>query len=104
MDGETLRFYCCGPTVYGPAHIGNFRTFAVQDTFRIDVAGLPPESYAEAMTKSSVTPVALGTGYMVFFLYSTVIGVFAIILTFVIAARQAQDAREPVADSKDASA
>ncbi|MGK0184988.1 MAG: cysteinyl-tRNA synthetase [Verrucomicrobiales bacterium] len=33
-DGETLRFYCCGPTVYGPAHIGNFRTFIVQDTFR----------------------------------------------------------------------
>ncbi len=26
MDGKTLRFYCCGPTVYGPAHIGNFRT------------------------------------------------------------------------------
>lgn len=33
-DGETLRFYCCGPTVYGPAHIGNFRTFIVQDLFR----------------------------------------------------------------------
>ena len=24
--------YCCGPTVYGPAHIGNFRTYVVQDT------------------------------------------------------------------------
>ncbi|MDR0755412.1 MAG: cysteine--tRNA ligase [Puniceicoccales bacterium] len=23
--------YCCGPTVYGPAHIGNFRTYVVQD-------------------------------------------------------------------------
>ena len=34
MDGETLRFYCCGPTVYGPAHIGNFRTFVIQDVFR----------------------------------------------------------------------
>lgn len=33
-DGTTLRFYCCGPTVYGPAHIGNFRTFVVQDVFR----------------------------------------------------------------------
>ena len=33
-DGETLRFYCCGPTVYGPAHVGNFRTFVVQDLFR----------------------------------------------------------------------
>ena len=34
MDGETVRFYCCGPTVYGPAHIGNFRTFVMQDVFR----------------------------------------------------------------------
>jgi len=34
MDGKTVRFYCCGPTVYGPAHIGNFRTFVVQDIFR----------------------------------------------------------------------
>ena len=34
MDGATLRFYCCGPTVYGPAHIGNFRSFVVQDVFR----------------------------------------------------------------------
>ncbi len=34
MDGDTFRFYCCGPTVYGPAHIGNFRTFVLQDLFR----------------------------------------------------------------------
>lgn len=26
-DGERYRFYVCGPTVYGPAHIGNFITF-----------------------------------------------------------------------------
>jgi len=32
--GHPLRFYCCGPTVYGPAHIGNFRTFLIQDTLR----------------------------------------------------------------------
>ena len=30
-SGDKLRFYCCGPTVYGPAHIGNFRTFLIQD-------------------------------------------------------------------------
>ena len=30
----TSGFYCCGPTVYGPAHIGNFRTFLLQDVFR----------------------------------------------------------------------
>jgi len=29
-DG-VFRFYNCGPTVYGPAHIGNFRTFLVND-------------------------------------------------------------------------
>jgi len=34
QDGDTFRFYCCGPTVYGPAHIGNFRTFVLQDVFR----------------------------------------------------------------------
>lgn len=34
IDGKRYRFYCCGPTVYGPAHIGNFRTFLTQDVFR----------------------------------------------------------------------
>jgi cysteinyl-tRNA synthetase len=34
IDGKVFRFYCCGPTVYGPAHIGNFRTFVLQDIFR----------------------------------------------------------------------
>jgi len=29
-----LRFYNCGPTVYAPAHIGNFRTFVVNDLIR----------------------------------------------------------------------
>jgi len=42
VDNETYRFYCCGPTVYGPAHIGNFRTFVIQDVFRrtLEVGGL----------------------------------------------------------------
>ena len=37
-----FRMYCCGPTVYGPAHIGNFRTFIVQDALRrtLECAGL----------------------------------------------------------------
>ena len=34
IDGKSFRFYCCGPTVYGPAHIGNFRTFVLQDVLR----------------------------------------------------------------------
>jgi cysteinyl-tRNA synthetase len=43
LDGRKLRFYCCGPTVYGPAHIGNFRTFIAQDVFRrvAEAGGLP---------------------------------------------------------------
>ncbi len=32
-DG-VFRFYNCGPTVYAPAHIGNFRTFVVNDILR----------------------------------------------------------------------
>ena len=40
LDGATVRFYCCGPTVYGPAHIGNFRTFIIQDIFRRVIEGL----------------------------------------------------------------
>lgn len=41
-DGHKFRFYCCGPTVYGPAHIGNFRAFLAQDFFRrvIELSGL----------------------------------------------------------------
>jgi cysteinyl-tRNA synthetase len=33
-DGKRIGYYCCGPTVYGPAHIGNFRTFVLQDVLR----------------------------------------------------------------------
>src|SRR3982751_5158830 len=33
-DGKTVRFYSCGPTVYNPAHLGNFRTFLFNDLLR----------------------------------------------------------------------
>ncbi len=33
-DGETVRMYSCGPTVYNHVHIGNLRTFAFQDILR----------------------------------------------------------------------
>jgi cysteinyl-tRNA synthetase len=33
-DGKTVRVYSCGPTVYNPAHIGNFRTFLFSDLLR----------------------------------------------------------------------
>jgi len=32
-DG-VVRFYNCGPTVWAPAHIGNFRTFTINDVIR----------------------------------------------------------------------
>src|SRR2546423_4381333 len=33
-DGKTVRIYACGPTVYRPAHLGNFRTFLFEDLLR----------------------------------------------------------------------
>jgi cysteinyl-tRNA synthetase len=33
-DGETVRVYSCGPTIYNPAHLGNFRTFLFADLLR----------------------------------------------------------------------
>lgn len=34
VDGHTVRLYTCGPTVYNPAHLGNFRTFLFEDLLR----------------------------------------------------------------------
>jgi len=33
-SGRKVQLYCCGPTVYDYAHIGNFRTFIFQDLLR----------------------------------------------------------------------
>src|SRR5215210_9339829 len=33
-DGKTVRMYTCGPTVYNPAHVGNFRSFLFTDLLR----------------------------------------------------------------------
>ncbi|HKK94069.1 MAG TPA: cysteine--tRNA ligase [Longimicrobiales bacterium] len=32
-EGDEVRVYACGPTIYAHAHIGNFRSFAVYDLF-----------------------------------------------------------------------
>ncbi|HEY1951416.1 MAG TPA: cysteine--tRNA ligase [Gemmatimonadaceae bacterium] len=37
-DGQTVRMYACGPTVYKPAHLGNFRTFLFEDLLRRVIA------------------------------------------------------------------
>ena len=34
LEGNTVRIYSCGPTVYSYAHIGNFRTYIFMDTLR----------------------------------------------------------------------
>jgi cysteinyl-tRNA synthetase len=34
LEGNRVRIYSCGPTVYDYAHIGNYRTFVLQDILR----------------------------------------------------------------------
>jgi len=48
-------------------------------------AGLPPETFANAMEKSGVSPAALGAGYVTFFIYSALLGLVGIVLAFMIA-------------------
>ena len=31
LEPGHVRIYSCGPTVYGPAHVGNFRSFLFVD-------------------------------------------------------------------------
>jgi PAT family beta-lactamase induction signal transducer AmpG len=47
-----------------------------------------PENFAAALERSGVTPGALGTGYVVFFAYSALIGVFALVLSLAVRRRQ----------------
>ena len=51
---DVYGMYCCGPTVYGPAHIGNFRTFTVQDVLRRTLEG------EKGAVRDIVLPLALG--------------------------------------------
>ncbi len=65
-------------------------------------ARLPAGSLVEGAATSGVTPAALGAGYVVFFLYSFVIGVFAVVLAFVVAAKQtALQARQALSGEGD---
>ena len=38
VEGELIRIYSCGPTVYRDAHIGNMRTFLLTDLIRRSLA------------------------------------------------------------------
>ena len=50
--------------------------------------GLPPGALAEGAEKVGVSPAALGSGYILFFAYSTLIGLAAIVLSVMVARRQ----------------
>jgi len=54
------------------------------------VSGVTPESYIAGAQTAGVTPLSLGAGYIVFFLYSVVIGFAAIVLAFVVAGRHSR--------------
>jgi PAT family beta-lactamase induction signal transducer AmpG len=59
----------------------------------------PPETFAAAGAKLGVSGQAMGAGYVAFFIYTALIGVAAIILSFLVAARQPK-----VQAAKDAAA
>jgi PAT family beta-lactamase induction signal transducer AmpG len=63
---------------------------------------LPPESFSQALERSSVSPAALGAGYTVFFLYSSAIGILAIALSAIVVWRQSRTSREPSATTETA--
>ena len=48
------------------------------------VATYAPQNFATALERSGVTPAALGAGYVVFFAYSALIGVFALVLSLIV--------------------
>jgi PAT family beta-lactamase induction signal transducer AmpG len=52
------------------------------------VATEAPQNFAAAVQRSGVTPAALGTGYILFFTYSAVLGVFAVLLSVAVERRQ----------------
>ena len=67
-------------------------------------ANLPTEAYAGAMEKSGVSPASLGTGYLLFFFYSALIGVVGIVLAFMVAARQTPRLDHPADEAGPAEA
>ena len=54
------------------------------------VAAQAPENFVKAMERSGVTPAALGSGYVMFFVYSALIGVAGIILALIVERRTAE--------------
>ena len=66
-------------------------------------ANLQPGVLTTGAATSGVTPAALGAGYVAFFLYSAIIGVFGIVLAFIVASKQtALQARQKAAIEEEA--
>jgi PAT family beta-lactamase induction signal transducer AmpG len=53
-------------------------------------AGLPAQSFATAVERSGVSPAALGAGYVTFFAYSALVGIFAIALSIAVLRRSSE--------------
>jgi MFS transporter, PAT family, beta-lactamase induction signal transducer AmpG len=60
--------------------------------------GMTPESLVSGAEKAQVTPSALGAGYLTFFLYSTLLGIAAVVLTLMVAARTPRTAASERSD------
>jgi len=56
-------------------------------TIKAFVASEAPQNFAAAVQRSGVTPAALGTGYILFFTDSAVLGVFAVLLSVAVERR-----------------
>src|SRR5688572_22438554 len=68
-DGQTVRSYTCGPTVYRPAHLGNFRNFLFEDLLlrgmarrgsKVFHAMTPTEVDGKIMTSESERGLTIG--------------------------------------------
>jgi PAT family beta-lactamase induction signal transducer AmpG len=51
-------------------------------------SGLTPESFAGALERSGVSPAALGSGYVVFFGYTALVGIVPLVLGAMLLRRQ----------------
>ena len=78
-----------GRIVEGTARLAE--TGGVMSGIRDMFATYAPGNFTTAVERSGVTPASLGAGYAVFFAYSALIGVFAIVLAFAVLHRQERE-------------
>ncbi|MCT4575221.1 MAG: cysteine--tRNA ligase [Alphaproteobacteria bacterium] len=64
MDGKTVKMYCCGPTVYSDAHIGNLRSYIFEDILHktIELAGFDLKHVMNITDVGHLTNDELDTG------------------------------------------